>query len=101
MALDIIKLLISLQSEFFMLSDMAVMLTSRHAVTLPPLLPLYTNTFTTGHYLVKILAELQDGINDINGMDISGEVGNELKGLLESTKWRFEDILITAWLRGT
>src|SRR4051794_483930 len=100
MALDIIKLYISLLSEFFTLSDMAVMLSSRNTSALPPLLPLHSNVFTTGYYLAKILGEVQDGVNEVNGMDISSEAKNELKGLLESTRWRFEDVLIAAWLRG-
>lgn len=39
-------------------------------------------------------------MNELNAMEISGDVSASLKGLLDSTKWRFEDVLITAWLRG-
>jgi exocyst complex component 2 len=49
---------------------------------------------------MKILCEVQDGVNEVNGMEISGEVTTGLKSLLESIRWRFEDILIHAWLRG-
>jgi exocyst complex component 2 len=49
---------------------------------------------------MKILGEVQDSVNEVNGMEISGEVASGLKSLLESTRWRFEDILTHAWLRG-
>src|SRR5271154_759372 len=100
MALDIVKLHISLLSEFFTLSDMAVMLSSRSGTTHPPLLPPYSNLFTTGHFLVKILGEVQDAAHEVIGMDISNEVASGFKTLLESTKWRFVDLLVLAWLRG-
>lgn len=69
--------------------------------TSPPLLPINSNSLETAHYLMKILGEVQDSVNELNGMEISNEVSSGLKSLLESTKWRFEDILINAWLRGT
>jgi hypothetical protein len=50
---------------------------------------------------MKILGEIQDAVNEINSTDIaSPEVGEVLKNLLESTRWRFVDIASRAWLRG-
>jgi exocyst complex component 2 len=98
MALDVIKLYVSLLSEFFVFSDMAVMT--------PPtegnlqLLPDDSNSLTTAHYLMKILTEIQDNVNEINSMEISGDMSSSLKGLLESAKWGFEDVLTHAWVRG-
>jgi exocyst complex component 2 len=102
MALDIIKLYISLLSEFFTLSDMVVMLSSstKSSSTRPPLLPSDSNSFTTAHWLIKILGEVQDGVGEVNGMEISAEAEKGLKGLVESMRWRFEDILTSAWSRG-
>ena len=100
MALDIIKLYIGFLSEFFLLSDIAVMLTTKTSSGPPPLLPSFSNVFTTGQYLIKILTEVQDTINEVNALEISNEVGSGLKALLESTNWRFVDVLVTAWLRG-
>ncbi|KAF8801103.1 exocyst complex component sec5 [Phlegmacium glaucopus] len=97
MALDIVKLYISLISEFFMLSDMAVMATSNNKV--PPLLPTNSHSLSTAYYLLKMLNDIQETVNELNLMEISNEASAGLKGLLESTKWRFEDVLITAWLR--
>ncbi|KAJ6571717.1 exocyst complex component Sec5-domain-containing protein [Mycena capillaripes] len=97
MALDIIKLYISLISQFFKLSDMAVM-TSPGAST-PPSLPTNSNSLCTAHYLMKILGEVQETVNELNAMEISNEAASGLKSLLESAKWQFEDLLITSWLR--
>ncbi|KAI0938572.1 hypothetical protein AcW1_001724 [Taiwanofungus camphoratus] len=100
MALDIIKLYISLLSEFFMFSDSHVMTPPSNAIdTTPPLSPKDSNSITTAHHLMKILGEVQDSVNDINSMDISNEATSSLRGLLESARWKFEDILIHAWLR--
>ncbi|CDO75740.1 hypothetical protein BN946_scf184921.g16 [Trametes cinnabarina] len=97
MALDIIKLYISLLSEFFLISDMAVMSPGRN--TTPPLFPKDSNSLTTAHHLIKILGEIQDSVNDVTGMDISSEASSILKNLLESARWKFTDLLVNAWLR--
>ncbi|TFY51780.1 hypothetical protein EVG20_g10840, partial [Dentipellis fragilis] len=67
--------------------------------TTPPLLPVHSNVLTTAHYLMRVLGEVQECVNDVGAMEISGETGASLKGLLESARWRFEDVLVQAWLR--
>ncbi|KZT10260.1 uncharacterized protein LAESUDRAFT_721596 [Laetiporus sulphureus 93-53] len=100
MALDIVKLYISLLSEFFMFSDSIMSSPPNTTIdTTPPLLPRNSNALTTGHQLMKIIGEIQDSVNDINGMEISSEASSSLKGLLESARWKFEDILTHAWIR--
>ena len=98
MALDIVKLYIALLSEFFTFSDMAVMSPGRN--TAPPLFPESSNSLTTAHHLMKILGEIQDSVNDVTGIEISGEATSSLKALLESARWKFADLLVNAWLRG-
>ncbi|KAI0777231.1 exocyst complex component Sec5-domain-containing protein [Trametes elegans] len=97
MALDIIKLYVSLLSEFFLFSDMAVMSPGRN--TTPPLFPKSCNSLTTAYHLMKLLGEVQDSVNDITGIEISSEATSSLKNLLESARWKFADILVNAWLR--
>ncbi|THH19659.1 hypothetical protein EW146_g1566 [Bondarzewia mesenterica] len=100
MALDVVKLYISLLSEFFVFSDMAVMTpSSSDSGDAPTLIPVHSNVMTTGHYLMKILGEVQECVNEINGMEVSTDTAASLKGLLESARWRFEDILVQRWLR--
>jgi exocyst complex component 2 len=100
MVVDIIKLYVLLLSEFFVFSDMAVM-TPTPTEGGPPLLPDDSNSLTTAHYLMKILTEIQDNVNEINSMEIAGEITSSLRGLLDSAKWGFEDVLVHAWVRGT
>ena len=101
MALDVVKLYVSLLSEFFLFSDMAVMSPSTTTSnTTPPLLPTDSNSLTTAFHLMKILGEVQESVNEITVMEITHDASSSLKSLLESARWKFEDILITAWLRG-
>ncbi|KAG6916419.1 hypothetical protein DXG01_006823 [Tephrocybe rancida] len=98
MALDVVKLYISLISEFFTLSDMAVMSPNMNNPSSSNL-PSDSHSLSTAYYLMKILGELQDTVNDVNALEISPEVTSLLKSLLESAKWKFEDLLVGAWLR--
>ncbi|KAN0136858.1 Exocyst complex component Sec5 domain containing protein [Lactarius tabidus] len=97
MALDIVRLYVSLLSEFFVFSDMAVVTPSLVESSFAPLLPGDSNTLTTAHYLMKILTEIQDNVNEINAMEISSE--SSLDDLLNSAKWGFEDVLTHTWVR--
>lgn len=101
MTLDIVKLYISLISQFFNLSDMAVMTSpsGSNNNTPLPLLPENSHSISTAHYLIKILAEVHETVNELNAMEISNEAASGLRNLLESAKWRFEDVLIGSWLR--
>lgn len=99
MAVEIVKLYISLLSEFFVLSDMAVMRSSENVVT-PPLLPGDSNVLTTAHYLMKLIGEIVDTTGEVTNLDIGNEISTGLKNLLESARWKFEDVLIHAWGRG-
>ena len=98
MALDVVKLYISLISEFFILSDMTVMASPKSKV--PPLLPAKSHSMSTAYYLLKMLNDIQETVNELNLMEISSETSSSLKNFLESAKWRFEDVLVVAWLRG-
>jgi exocyst complex component 2 len=98
MALDVVKLYISLISEFFILSDMTVMASSKSKV--PPLLPARSHSMSTAYYLLKMLNDIQETVNELNLMEISNEASASLRNLLESVKWKFEDVLVAAWLRG-
>ncbi|KAG6848630.1 hypothetical protein H0H93_015368 [Arthromyces matolae] len=98
MALDVVKLYIALISEFFTLSDMAVTSPSLSGPS-PSSLPEESHSLSTAYYLMKILGELQETVNDVNALEISPESSSLLKGFLESAKWRFVDILVGAWLR--
>ena len=98
MALDVVKLYLSLISEFFILSDITVMTSLKSKV--PPLLPTRSHSMSTAYYLLKMLSDIQETVNELNLMEISNEASTSLKNFLESVRWRFEDVLVAAWLRG-
>lgn len=102
MILDIVKLYITLISEFFKLSDIAVMAAPDLGRQLQTqnLLPSNSNALTTAHYLIKIMGEVQETVNDISAMDISEDASSGLKSLVESARWRFTETLAIAWRRG-
>jgi exocyst complex component 2 len=94
MALDIIKLYINFLSEFFILSDV---LSNSSTTNSPEHFPSHSNSLTTAHWLTKILSEVQDCVAEIGALEL-GE-GGLVKGLVESARWRFEDVLVKSWLR--
>jgi exocyst complex component 2 len=100
MALDCVRLYISLISEFFLLSDIVVMLAAGTNKAMPPMLPTNAHSVSAAHYLMKISGEIHENVNELNGMDISSDASSGLKSLLESVKWRFCDVLVQAWLDG-
>ncbi|KAI5888789.1 uncharacterized protein SCHCODRAFT_02637716 [Schizophyllum commune H4-8] len=97
MAVDMVKQYIALISQFFRLSDMAVR--SPSAEKSDSLLPANSHSLSTTHYLLRIMGEIQETVNELNSMEISSDAGVSLRGLMESAKWTFEDVLISAWLR--
>ncbi|TRM60363.1 exocyst complex component Sec5-domain-containing protein [Schizophyllum amplum] len=97
MALDMVKQYIALVSQFFRLSDMAVR--SPREEKSDSLLPTNSHCLSTSHYLLRIMGEVQETVNELNAMEISSDAGTSLRGLMESAKWTFEDVLIAAWLR--
>ena len=64
------------------------------------LMPANSHSLSTTHYLLRIMGEIQETVNELNSMEISSDAGVSLRGLMESAKWTFEDVLISAWLRG-
>lgn len=102
MALDIIHLYISLLSRRFTLSDASVASSSSASSsgTLAAFVPPHSNSLCTGLYANRILSEILDCIADIGGAEISSEATVGLKNLVESARWRFEDVLCETWARG-
>ncbi len=96
-----VKLYISLISEFFNLSDVAVMASgSTSNNSLPRYIPATSTSLSAAHYLQKILVELQECTSDVNILDISNDIASSLRNMIDSVKWRFDDILINTWLQG-
>ena len=104
MASDLIRLYISLLSQFFTLSDVAVASPNPNdsiaTLRLPPFVPQHAHSLTTAHYLTRVLSEIKDCVNEVVSMDIGSDANTGMKNLLESARWRFEGALTSVWLRG-
>ena len=101
MILKVVQEYITLLSEFFRLSDMAAS-SSNQIISdgLPAFLPAGSDSLTTSHYLIKLLAEMTDCVNEVVAMDVSPEATTSLHTLLETARWKFEEALCEVWLRG-
>lgn len=101
MVLRVVQQYIALLSEFFTLSDMAA--SSPSQITsegLPAFLPAGSDSLTTTHYLIKLLAEMTDCVNEVVAMEVSPDATTGLHTLLETARWKFEETLCEVWLRG-
>jgi exocyst complex component 2 len=99
MALDIVRQYISLISEYFKLSDMAVS-------TLSPSLGGKYNNRPCEWLIDKcirlqlILKEIVECAREISEMEIGGDAASMLKELIDGARWTFGDALCALWLRG-
>jgi len=75
-------------------------MTSNATDSRPPLLSAKSHSLSTAYYLQRILGEVQECVNDVKSLDISSEINQSLKSLLESIRSKFEDVLTSHWLRG-
>lgn len=102
MTVGIVKHYISIISQMFMLSDMVIMTSPSASANhfRPSLLPTNSLSLSTAYYLQNILAEVQDCVSDIIFLDISRDVDQDVKNMIDSLRWRFLDILTNDWLRG-
>lgn len=101
MILKIVQQYMTLLSEFFTLSDMAASSARQNTSDmLPSFVPRGSDSLTTSHYLVKLLAEMTDCVNEVVAMEVSPEATTGLKTLLETARWKFEEALCKVWLRG-
>lgn len=98
MALEIVKLYISQLSEIFELSEVSIMTSAGTSFGQPPRFPENSHSICSAYYLQKITNDIQDAVNELVLLDIARDTG--LKGFLESVRWRFVAVLITAWHRG-
>lgn len=101
MALDIVRQYISLISEHFKLSDMAVSTMTPSASGQMPssFLSPGANSVSTAHWLQLILKEIVECSREIGEMEIGGDAASMLKELIDGARWTFGDALCMLWLR--
>jgi exocyst complex component 2 len=115
MAMDIVKLYVSLLGQFFTLSDVAVASSSSAERVPAAFVPLDSNSLATCHFTGRILSEVVESVAEIEGLEIGGsdpsrahsggtshlvDTKSVLKGLVESVRWRFEEVICESWSKG-
>jgi exocyst complex component 2 len=113
MTQDIVTLYVTLISQFFTLSSSPHPLSSinpalaplagdslESPAPLPPFVPITSNTLTTSHWLLKILAELTECAGEIGALELAGEASATLKEVVASARWRFQEGVCASWVRG-
>ncbi|CED82783.1 Sec5 subunit of exocyst complex [Phaffia rhodozyma] len=92
MAVDIIKLYISLLASFFSFTPSV---SNNHE--LPPFVPTQSTSLTSAVYANRILSEITECVNDINAGEISSEARDQLKNLLEHARGKFIEVICEGW----
>ncbi|KAG8685870.1 hypothetical protein FRC09_014485, partial [Ceratobasidium sp. 395] len=101
MALDIVRQYISLISEHFKLSNMAVSTLSLIGGQVPnSFIPPGADSVSAAHWLQLILKEVVECAREISEMEIGGDAASMLKELIDGARWTFGDGLCALWLRG-
>lgn len=104
MAKDIVNLYAKLLSNYFELNTgrpaISSAATDLASIPLPKFLPKNANSVHVSDYLTRIIGELANCVNDINLINLAGEAFSGLTELMESTRWKFVEIICKCWARG-
>lgn len=99
MASDIIKTYLSTLSQFFTLSDLALVSRSKSNSTIPSFVPAGTTVLAACHFSEKILDDVADCVLELTAIDVGKEASQGAKGMLDSLRWRLEEVISTTWAR--
>lgn len=70
------------------------------ATDIPSFVPAPSTSIATAHWLISILGEIQECVNETIPLDISADPQSGVINLMETVRWRFEEALTSVWLRG-
>ncbi|KAK8850389.1 hypothetical protein IAR55_004307 [Kwoniella newhampshirensis] len=103
MAFEILRLYNTSLSQFFTLSDVAIaeaaIRKEGEDLPMPPFVPAGTSVITASYFGEKLVDEVAECAGELLGMDVGGDAGNGLKSLLDSLRWRFEEVISVTWAR--
>lgn len=105
---DIINLYISLLSQFFRLSSSTaspIVNAGKNgdsaSVDLPSFMPAHASAITSGHWLLRVVGEIYDTINEVGSLaNLPNDCRTSLKEFLNSARWKFVDSTCLSWVRG-
>ncbi|WVR08462.1 hypothetical protein IAU60_005517 [Kwoniella sp. DSM 27419] len=103
MATEVIKLYTATLSQFFTLSDVAVAeLATRKEdedLPIPPFVPAGTSSITASYFVERILEDVLDCVGELMSVDVGNDAGSGLRAMLDSLRWRFEEVIASTWAR--
>ncbi|WVQ85992.1 hypothetical protein IAT38_008160 [Cryptococcus sp. DSM 104549] len=104
MALEILKLYNNTLSQFFTLSDISIAESASRkdiaqAGALPPFVPAGTSVVTACYFAERLVEDVADCAGELAGYEVGGEAGSGMKGLVESLRWRMEEVIGATWAR--
>ncbi|CAK9785848.1 unnamed protein product [Cutaneotrichosporon oleaginosum] len=99
MASDILKTYLSTLSQFFTLSDIALVARSKPTTTIPGFVPAGTTVLAACYYSVKIIDDVADCVLELTAIDVGKEASQGAKAMLDSLRWRLEEVIATTWAR--
>lgn len=104
MALEIVKLYTTTLSQFFTLSDVAIAESASRKegeeLPIPAFVPLGTTVLTACFFAERLADEVVECSAELMGVDVGSEAANSLRGMLESLRWRMEEVIGVTWSRG-
>lgn len=99
MASDILKMYLSTLSQFFTLSDIALVARSKPTTTVPGFVPAGTTVLAACYYSERILYDVGDCVLELTAIDVGKEASQGAKAMLDSLRWRLEEVIATTWAR--
>jgi exocyst complex component 2 len=106
MASEIIRTYTTSLSQFFTLSDLALaeaqspVRAENQDPPIPPFVPAGTTVITACYWCEKLVDEVGECVSELLGVDVGSEAGTGVKGMMDSLRWRFGEVIGTTWARG-
>jgi exocyst complex component 2 len=106
MALELIKTYTTSLSQFFTLSDLAIaeaqspVRADNQDPPIPPFVPAGTTVISGCYWCEKIVDEVSECVGEVLSVDVGPEAGAGVKGMLDSLRWRFGEVVGTLWAKG-
>lgn len=105
MASDIVKQYIVTLSQFFTLSDIALVATPSSAspnmgTVVPGFVPAGTTVLAAVYFAERMANELSECATELMAIDVGKETTQSTKGMLDSLRWRMLEVVGATWARG-
>lgn len=52
------------------------------------------------YFVEKLVEDIFDCVGELVGYEVVNDLGNGMKGLVESMKWKMKEVIGVVWVRG-